>query len=210
MTGTAATRLGVLHTGTGNEAARYSASYGAFVDTPVRASHLALLTMHNVADVRAHLLGQDAIWVGGGSVVNLLAVSRAHGLDTLLTEAWEAGVVLAGVSAGSLCWHRGGTTDSFGRELRAVPDGLGLVPFSNCPHYDSEERRRPLYQRLVVTGELPPGFAADDGVALHYVGLDLADAVSDRPTGAAWRVQPAPTGGVVETRIDPRRLPGGP
>ena len=106
-------------------------------------------------DVRAHLLDQDVVWVGGGSVANLLAVWRVHGLDEVMREAWEAGVVLAGVSAGSICWHVGGTTDSFGPDLRPVTDGLALLPYGNGVHYDSEERRRPLLHRLVADGTLP-------------------------------------------------------
>ncbi len=113
---------------------------------------------------------------------------RLHGLDALLREAWEAGVVLTGGSAGSLCWHTGGTTDSFGPELRPWTDGLGLVPGSTCPHYDSEARRRPLYQRLVQEGALDPGYATDDGVGLHYVDRVLAEAVTDREGASAYRV----------------------
>lgn len=144
--------------------------------------------MPNVPDVRAHLLAQDVVWVGGGSVANLLALWRLHGLDAILREVWEAGVVLTGGSAGSLCWFEGGTTDSFGPELRPVTDGLGFLPGSTCPHYDSEERRRPLYQRLVAAGGIPPGIATDDGVGLHFVGTELHEAVTDREAGAAWRV----------------------
>jgi peptidase E len=159
-----------------------------------------------VADVRAHLLAQDVVWVGGGSVANLLAVWRVHGLDAIFREVWEAGVVLAGVSAGSLCWHVGGTTDSYGPELRAVTDGLGLIPTSNGVHYDSEEQRRPLYQRLVAEGALPGGHATDDGVGLVYRGTELVEAVSDRPDAAAYRVEPGPDGTAVETRVEPRRI----
>ena len=120
------------------------------------ASHLQLFTMPNVEDVREHLLGQDVIWVSGGSVAGLLAMWRLHGVDAVMREAWEAGVVLTGVSAGSLCWHVGGTTDSFGPELRPVDNGLALLPFSNGVHYDSEPERRPLFQSLVADGTLPP------------------------------------------------------
>ena len=111
--------------------------------------------MPTVPDMRAHLLAQDVVWVGGGSVANLLAVWRVHGLDEVFREVWEAGVVLGGVSAGSLCWHVGGTTDSYGPDLRPVTNGLGLIPTSNGVHYDSEEQRRPLYHRLVADGTLP-------------------------------------------------------
>ena len=166
------------------------------------ASHLDLFPMPNVPDVRAHLLAQDAIYVGGGSVANLLAVWRTHGLDVYLAEAREAGIVLSGTSAGSICWFEGGTTDSFGADpLMPVTNGLAMVPASNSPHYDSEERRRPLYQRLVANGTLSPGWGADDGVGLVFEGTELAEAVTYRPDAAAWRVERDG-----ESRVAPRRL----
>lgn len=202
-------RLCLVNTAVGDDPARYAGGYAALArDRPdVLASHLSLFPMPNVDDIRAHVLAQDVIWVGGGSVANLLAVWRVHGLGEILREAWESGVVLAGVSAGSLCWHSGGTTDSFGPELRAVTDGLGLLPHSNTPHYDSEAARRPLYQRLVAAGTLPAGWATDDGVGLHFRGTELVEAVSERRGAAAWRVEPGEHG-AVETRIEPRLLPG--
>jgi peptidase E len=121
-------------------------------------------------------------------------------------EAWQAGVVLAGVSAGSLCWHVGGTTDSYGPGLRPVTDGLGLLPYSNGVHHDSEGQRRPVYHRLVADGTLPPGFATDDGVGLVYRGTELVEAVADRPGAAAYRVERGDDGTALETRIEPRRL----
>jgi len=180
--------------------------YRAFAGSEVRASHLELFMMPNVPDPRAHLLDQDVIWVGGGSVANLLAVWRVHGLDTILRECWEAGVLLAGVSAGSICWHVGGTTDSFGRDLRAVTDGLALLPYGNGVHYDSEDRRRPMLHGLVADGTLPTSFATDDGVGLYYEGTDLVEAFADRPGAAAYKVERGPDGAAVETRIEPRLL----
>ena len=199
-------RIAYLGTATGDDPARVAGFYGAFADRDVVASHLSLFPMPTVADVRSHLLAQDVVWVGGGSVANLLAVWRVHGLDQVFREAWQAGVVLAGVSAGSLCWHVGGTTDSFGPDLRPVTDGLGLLPFSNGVHYDSEPQRRPLYQRLVADGTLPAGHATDDGVGLVYRGTELVEAVADRPGKAAYRVERGGDGSAVETRIEPRRL----
>ena len=200
------TKLCFLGTATGDDPALLAAVYGAFAGSPAQVSHLSLFPMPTVADVRSHLLAQDVIWVGGGSVVNLLAVWRAHGLDDILAEAWRAGVVLGGVSAGSLCWHVGGTTDSFGPDLRPVTNGLALLPYSNGVHFDSEEQRRPLYHRLVADGTLPPGHATDDGVGLVYRGTELVEAVADRPGKGAYRVERGADGTAVETRLEPRLL----
>jgi len=188
LSGATSPRVCALHTATGDDAARRALWYAAVAGAGWRPSHLALFPMPNVPDLRAHLLAQDVVWVGGGSVANLLALWRLHGLDAILREVWAAGVVLTGGSAGSLCWFEGGTTDSFGPELRPITDGLGFLPGSTCPHYDSEERRRPLYQRLVAAGSIPPGIATDDGVGLHFIGTELHEAVTDREAGAAWRV----------------------
>jgi peptidase E len=202
-------RVCLLETAIGDDARMYAYWYGAWNRhrPDVVASHLALFPMPNVDDIRAHLLGQDVIWVGGGSVANLLAVWRVHGLDRIMAEAWEAGVVLGGVSAGSLCWHVGGTTDSFGPDLRPVTNGLALLPHSNTPHYNSEPGRRPLYQKLVGDGDLPAGWATDDGVGLHFRGTELVEAVADTTKAKAWRVERGADGTVVETAIEPRMLP---
>ena len=146
------------------------------------------------------------IWVGGGSVVNLLAVWRAHGLDRILHECWEAGVVLGGVSAGSLCWHVGGTTDSFGLKLQPVTDTLGWLPYANGVHYDSEVQRRPLLEQLVANGELPTAYATDDGVGLVYRGTQLAEAVAQEEGKSAYLVERADDGTARETVIPPRLL----
>ena len=151
------------------------------------------------ADLRERVLGQDAIFVGGGSTANMLAVWRVHGIDTLMREAWEGGVVLSGWSAGMICWFEHGVTDSFGPELDAMPC-LGFLAGSACPHYDGEERRRPRYRELVAGG-LPPGIAAEDGVGLHYADVDLAEVVTCRDGAAAYRVAPG-----VEDRIEARLL----
>ncbi|NKX55109.1 Type 1 glutamine amidotransferase-like domain-containing protein [Arthrobacter mobilis] len=150
--------------------------------------HLNLFTMPNIADMEEHLLEQDVVWVNGGSVANLLAVWRVHGLDAIFRRVWEAGVVLAGVSAGSICWFRGGTTDSFGPQLRPVSNGLALLPFDNGVHYDSEPQRRPLVHRLVADGTLGETHCTDDGAGLLYRGTELAEAVTEVEGRQAWRV----------------------
>src|SRR3984957_8800910 len=130
----------------------------------VQLSVLRLFTQPSVPDVRSHLLGQDVILVEGGSVVNLLAVWRAHGLPEILRECWEGGAVVAGASAGSLCWHRGGPTDSFGDQLAPFTDGLALVPFSNGVHDDfADQPRRRSYRDLIASGALTGGYATEDG-----------------------------------------------
>jgi peptidase E len=199
-------RFCYVGTATGDSVVGTATAYEAFAGSDVVVSHLALFPMPNVDDIGAHLLAQDVIWVGGGSVAGLLAMWRLHGVDETLREAWRAGVVLAGVSAGSLCWHVGGTTDSFGPALRPVTNGLALLPYSNGVHYDSDEQRRPLYQRLVGDGTLPSGYATDDGVGLHYRGQELAEVVADTPGRAAYRVEPDGAGGAKETPIEPRLL----
>ncbi len=199
-------RFCYLGTASGDAVVGTAAFYGAFAGSDVRTSHLDLFTMPNVPDPRAHLLAQDVVWVGGGSVANLLAVWRTHGLDEVLRECWEQGVVLAGVSAGSICWYLGGPTDSFGFDLRPSPPGLGLLPYGNGVHYDSEDQRRPLLHRLVGEQVLPTSHATDDGVGIVYEGTEIAEVVADRPGVAAYVVERCPDGSVEETRLQPRLL----
>jgi peptidase E len=201
-------RICFVGTATGDSLIGTAAFYRAMVDQDVRASHLELFPMPNVPDVRAHLLAQDVIWVNGGSAANLLAVWRVHGLDEVMRECWEQGVVLAGVSAGSICWHVGGPTDSYGPTLRPALSGLGFLPYGNGVHYDGETQRRPLLHRLVAEGTLPLSYASDDGVGLVYEGTELVEAVADRPEVAAYQVERGADGRAVETRIEPRLLPG--
>ena len=137
-------------------------------------------------DLRDLILSQDAICVSGGNTANMLAIWRTHGIDVLMREAWESGIVLWGASAGMICWYEAGVTDSFGPQLAGL-DCLGLLAGSACPHYDGEEQRRPRYRALVESG-FPEGIAADDGVALHYAGLELSEIVTCRPGAAAYRV----------------------
>jgi peptidase E len=159
-----------------------------------------------VPDVRAHLLSQDVIFVEGGSVVNLMAVRAPHGLPHL-RECWDSGVVLAGPSAGSLCWHLGGPTDSFGDSLDAFTDGLGFLPYSNGVHDDFDAQpRRQVYRQLVARGALPAGYASEDGVGLHYVGTELREAVSVLPSKSAWWVEPSADEGYAQQQIEPRLI----
>jgi peptidase E len=149
------------------------------------------LFRRTIAELRAHLLAQDLIVVSGGNTASMLAIWRAHGVDALLREAWERGIVLAGSSAGALCWFEGGVTDSFGPELAPLRDGLGLLRGSFCPHYDTESERRPAYTRFVRDGELAAGCAADDHVGFSYAGPALEEIVSGREGPGGFRVEPA-------------------
>ncbi|MFJ9817286.1 Type 1 glutamine amidotransferase-like domain-containing protein [Streptomyces sp. NPDC101151] len=167
---------------------------------------LQLFPMPNIDDIEGTVLGHDVVWVMGGSVANLLAVWRVHDLDAVMRRAWQAGVVLAGVSAGSICWFRGGTTDSFGPELRPVTNGLGLLPYGNGVHYDSDTGRRPLIHRLVADGTLPTTHCTDDGVGLVYRGTRLVEAVAELPGKGAYMVSRQGER-TVEERIEPRLLP---
>ncbi len=170
-------------------------------------THLHLFPMPSVADVEGHLLHQDVVWVGGGSVANLLAVWRVHGLDEIFARVWRAGVVLGGVSAGSICWHAGGVTDSYGPDLRPVTNGLALLPYGNGVHYDSEAQRRPRVHALVADATLPDTYCTDDGVGLVYRGTELVEAVAEVPDAGAYLVQREAAGGAVEHRLDVHRLP---
>lgn len=156
-------------------------------------------------ELAAFVAEQDVFYVGGGNTAHLLALWRLHGLDRLLFQAWRNGVVLAGISAGMLCWFEGGVTDSFGG-LEALPDGLGFLEGTACPHYDGEAERAPRYRQLITEG-LPGGYAVEDGVALHFVGRDFKEAVSSRASARAYRVALS-AGQVVETPILARFLGG--
>ena len=152
------------------------------------------------ADLRAVALDHDVILVGGGNTANMLAVWRVHRFDRVLREAWESGIVLAGWSAGMICWFEAGVTDSFGPQLEGMRDGLGFLAGSGCPHYDGEERRRPVYRRLVAGG-FPPGIALDDAAGAHYIGTELHAVVASTATAAGYRVTAAG-----EERLEPTRL----
>jgi peptidase E len=133
-------------------------------------------------------VSHDAILVCGGNTANMLAVWRVHGFDRILREAWEAGVVLCGWSAGMICWFEAGVTDSFGPQLAGLRDGLGFLPGSACPHYDGEERRRPVYQRLVAEG-FPAGLALDDAAAARFEDTELVEVVTGAEGARGYRVE---------------------
>ncbi|HEX3872955.1 MAG TPA: peptidase E [Solirubrobacteraceae bacterium] len=180
--------------------------YRAFDASRCEPSHLSLFRREAGApDLRTHLLDQDVIYVGGGSVISLLGVWRAHGLDAILREAWTNGVLMCGVSAGSLCWFREAVTAFHGEPQRVT--GLDLLPWSNTVHYDGEQARDRSYRQFLVDG-LCPGYAAEDGAALHFVGERLVRAVSSRPHARAYRMR-CVRGRVVKSAIKTRYLADG-
>jgi dipeptidase E len=179
----------------------------AFGDRLCEPTYVSLFRLGNrPVPLREHLLSQDVIYVGGGSLINLLALWRAHGLDAILREAWQAGIVLAGLSAGSMCWFEHGITNSHGHPTPAP--GLGFLPGSNSVHYDGEPERRPAYLEAVAAGAIPPGYGVDDGVGLLFRGTRLAEAVASRPGARAYRVT-AGDGVTREHELEPRVLSRG-
>ena len=206
LSGRQAPKICLINTASADDPGGYLRMYQMLSAMPGRVTHLQLFPMPNVAEPSDLLMDQDIIFVGGGSVANMLAVWRVHGLDQVMRRAWEAGIILTGVSAGAICWFSGGTTDSFGPDLRPFTNGLGLLAPSYCPHYDSEERRRPLYQALVAAGTLPAGIACDDGAAAHFAEDSLAEIVADRPQARGYSVQPAENGTANETVLPMRLL----
>ena len=155
--------------------------------------------------LRGLVLDQDVVYVGGGSTRAMLVLWREWGLDRILREAWREGVVLAGLSAGSICWFEQGLSDSVVPGRLLPIECLGFLPGSNCPHYDGEPGRRPAYRRLVASGALAPGWAADDGVGLLFEGRRFVRAVSSRPAARAWRVERRGRR-AVETEVAPETL----
>jgi peptidase E len=201
-------RVCLLMTASGDQASYLSMTYSALANLGCDVDHLALFPQPN-RPVDEAIGAADVIWVGGGSVANLLALWRLHGVDLAMQDAWERGTVLAGVSAGSICWHLGGPTDSFGPTLQPVTNGLGFLPYGNGVHYDSEAQRRPLVHELVAQGVLPLTYATDDRVAIHYEGtepIEVIRDVEDASGPAAYRVE-LRQGEVVETRLESGRIP---
>ena len=197
-------KVAFIATATGDSTESVLRWYDRVPAARTQRTHLNLFN-RTIDDIPGYLLDQDVIFVGGGNTANMLAVWRVHGVDVALREAWEAGIVLTGGSAGSLCWFEGGTTDSFNlHRLEPIRDGLGFLPGSHCPHYDGEEQRRPLYHRLIAEG-FPAGIAIDEDAAVHYIGTERTEVVSGRDGATAYTVELV-DGEVVETPLTARAL----
>lgn len=210
LTGKQRPRICFVHTASGDDPAYLTRSYAAMSELGCDVTHLQLFTQPN-APVREHILKSDVIWVGGGSVANLLAVWQLHGVDIAMREAYEAGKILGGVSAGSICWHLGGPTDSFGPKLEPVTNALGLLPFGNGVHYDSEAQRRPLVHELVKTNIFDRVYATDDRVGILYEDEVAVEVITDRlnldpvTSPAAYLIEKT-AGEVTEVRLAPGLL----
>ena len=189
VTEAARPRLCLLPTAGGDSEHQIRRFYETYGDRLCEPSHISLFRLgRQPVPLREHLLSQDAVYVGGGSMVNLLAIWKAQGLDAILHEAWQAGIVLAGLSAGSMCWFEWGISTSYGHAAPAR--GLGFLPGSNSVHHDSEPGRRPVYLDAVRSGAIPPGHAVDDGAALIIRGTAVSEVVTARDGARAYAVTP--------------------
>jgi dipeptidase E len=159
--------------------------YTAYLGLSCRPSHLSFF--RRTPDLRSYLLAQDVIFVGGGNTKSMLAVWREWSLPEILREAWESGIVLAGISAGAICWFEQGVTDSWADQLRVLAC-FGFLAGSCCPHYNGEVERRPAYHRLLRNGEITSGFAIDDGAAIHFINSEVHHVVASRKGATAYRV----------------------
>jgi dipeptidase E len=205
LTGVARPRVCFLPTASGDADHYIVRFYRAFAASRCEPSHISLFRRETgVDDPRAHLLAQDLIYVGGGSVISLLGTWYAHGLDEILRDAWQAGVVLCGGSAGSLCWFADAVSGFHSGAARRVR-GLGLLPWSNAVHYGDEPKRRVAFRSAIADG-MVPGYAASDSAALHFVGTELAEVVASCPNASAYYVSPDGTGGARELELPVRYL----
>jgi peptidase E len=186
LAGKSVPKILFVPTASGDDPGSLLTFYQTFAGLRCEPSHLALFH-RTVGDIEGLIGAQDIVMVAGGNTANMLAVWRLHGVEDALRKAYANGTILTGWSAGCICWFEAGITDSFTMELGPLRDGVKLLAGSACPHYDSEERRRPVYTREVAAG-LPPGIALEDAVAARYDDERLVEVVSGRPGGRAFRV----------------------
>jgi peptidase E len=190
-------------TASGDADSYISKFYAAYSKLRCRPTHLKFFD--RTPDLRKLLLAQDVIYVGGGNTKSMLGVWREWQFPGLLRRAWNSGTVLAGISAGAICWFETGVTDSWAGRLAPLPC-LGWLPDACCPHYDGEAERRPAVHEFVARGAVPETLALDDGVAAHFVGRKLARIVSSRAKAGAYRVHRVGRR-AIETKLPVTRLP---
>lgn len=186
-------------TASGDQSTYIERFYNAFKTLPCKPTHLSLFEPEFL-DLESFVLQQDVIYVGGGNSRNMLLLWKEWGLDIALRKAYEKGIILAGLSAGSICWFEEGLTDPLNAPLYKL-DCLGFLKGSNCPHYDGENKRRPSYHRLMAEGKIIEGYGVEDGVALHFKNESLCCVVSSRVEAKAYFVK-AVDGRVIETEVD--------
>lgn len=204
LSGAEEPRILFLPTASGDTTAQINAFYDRYGGRRCVPKHVSLFRIDELdGALEDVVLEQDIVYAGGGSMRNLLAIWRAHELDRILVDAWQRGIVMAGLSAGAMCWFEGGVTRSGGTPEPA--HGLGLLPGSLTVHADGEPERLPVWLARVRSGTLPGGWAADDGVGLLFRGTHLERVVSSRPGAGAQRVD-AVEGELVRTRIEPDML----
>ncbi len=178
-----------IPTATGDSLVSISNWFTSCEDIPIRP--FVLKTFINSYDTKKTfeelLMGMDAVVVGGGNTLNMMAIWKAQGVDLALRKAYDSGVVMSGGSAGSLCWFQSGTTDSRPIKLSKV-DCLGWIKGSHCPHYDAEASRRPLYQELIKKGELPPGYACDNNAGIYFENEQFVKAIALNSTSKSYYV----------------------
>ncbi|MEK5440912.1 MULTISPECIES: Type 1 glutamine amidotransferase-like domain-containing protein [unclassified Fredinandcohnia] len=176
-----------IPTASGDQTNYIERFYKAFHSLPCKPTHLSLFEP-NFEDLEEYILEKDVIYVGGGNTRNMLLLWREWGLDHVLRKAYENGILLAGLSAGAICWFEEGLTDPLNAPLYKL-DCLGLLEGSNCPHYDGENKRRPSYHQLILEGKIKEGYGLDDGVALHFVNETLTQSISSRPSAKSYFVR---------------------
>jgi peptidase E len=186
QTGKPEPRVCFVPTASGDAPSYIEAFHKTFSQIRCRPSHLSFFD--RTPELPSLLLNQDLIYVGGGNTKSMLAVWREWGLDAILKQAWEAGIVLAGTSAGAICWFQQGITDSFAKELQVL-DCLGFLKGSCCPHYDGEAERRPSFHRMLEEKRILSGYALEDYSAAHFVGDELYRVIVSRPSAKAYRLQ---------------------
>jgi dipeptidase E len=197
-------RICLLPTASGDPEDQIARFRRAFAERDCLPEAISLFRLgESPVDLRRSLLGQDVIYAGGGSMLNLLAIWRAHGLDQILGECWEEGVLICGQSAGAMIWFQGGITSSQGEP--AVAAGLGLLPGSACVHYLSEPVRRRCFLRAIADGELEAGLGLEDQTGALFEDTELVETISAREGAEVWGAT-LDGAGVIETELDSRRL----
>ena len=203
LAGVSRPRVGFIPTATGDNATYVSIFMAAYSGLDCRPGYLPLFS--NTPDAAEWISRQDVIFVGGGNTFSMLAVWKAWGIDGMLREAWERGAVLAGQSAGAICWFEQGVTDSWAGPLR-VMDCLGFLPGSCCPHYSGEPERQPAYRGFIGSGAISAGLAVDDGAAVHFAGTELSRVLSWRDNATAYRVSRDADSRAHEEPVEPVKL----